>query len=295
VSHRATALVAVCALLAGLAAPGAADVQQHLRAGDKLTYDISVQVQENTRAAATSTNKKPAPEAGSASAGTGTETIDVTSVDADGTAHGSLAVDMLGFTGGQPLALHTVTPVTIALSGEIRPSAAIDPLIDQTFFMINAGIRDLATHELHVGAAWRWLLPASSYPMTIGLDRQVRGQQDYLTLPTFIVQTVGGGATGPNDPVDATLDLAGTYYYDQRDGIFVGEALRSDATVIGATAESADASTLVTVALRAIVRSPQPAATPTPAPAEVEASPAPTAIPTQYEAQPVPTVTPRTS
>ncbi len=287
-SHRAAALTACCAI-AAFAIPSLAD-SQHLRAGDRLTYDVTVQVEEHAAAARGGGQTDT-------STGMGTETLDVVAVDADGTAHGNLSVDMLGYARGAPVFLRKTVAVTVTPAGEIKPAASIDPLLDQNIALANSSVRDLAGRDLQANPTWRWSIAADSYPMTIALNRQTRGQQVYQGLPTFVVQTTGGGAYADDSaPIEASVSLAGTYYYDQRDGIIVGQAVRSDSVISEkASKNSTDATALVTVVLRTFTRgAPAPVeASPSPPPAAEDTGvPVPAAVPTQYEASPYPTVTP---
>lgn len=292
-NHRIAAL-AVCCALATLAVAALADTQ-HLRPGDALTYDLSIQVQERT------SNSKGASRRDSGtdlSSGAGTVRLDIASVDPDGTASGTMTVDVLGFTRGQPIALRKSVGVKVAQNGEIKPTASIEPLIDQMIVMANRSVRDLAAHDVRTDPSWRWQIQSRAYPMIIALDRVLRGQQVYQGLPTLIVQTTGGGEYAVDtDPVQAVMSMAGTDYYDQRDGLLIGEAMRSDTIVSDTTSGTAvDSSALVTIQLRTFSRAPEVQASPSPAPTE-QASPgaeaAPTPVPTEYGPAPLPTVTPR--
>ena len=272
--------------------PGSADTQ-HLRPGDRLTYDITVQVDQQTA------SKGSARRSGviDSSAGAGSETVDIVAVDPDGTANGTLAIDMLGFAHGQPMALHKSVAVKVTPSGEIQPAASIDPLLDQTITLANRSVRDLVGRDLHASPNWRWQIQSDTYPMTIALLRSLRGQRNYQGLPTYIIQTIGGGSYGAaTDQAHASINLAGTSYYDQRDGLFVGEALRSDSIVTDNTnGDSTDSSALVTIVLREFVRGPQIEVSPLPSPSPSETPeevPTPTAVPTEYAPSPLPTVTP---
>jgi hypothetical protein len=292
VNHRAAAL-AVCCVLAAIAVSALADTQ-HLHPGDTLTYDLTIQVQEHTSGAKGAAKRDTGQDL---SSGAGTVRLDIASIDPDGTANGTLNVDLLGFAHGQPVTLRKSVPMKVTGSGEIRPSASIEPLIDQMIVLANQSVRDLATHDMHAGPSWRWQIQLQAYPMTLALDRVLRGQQLYQGLPTLVVQSIGGGQYATDaDPVQAFMNLAGTDYYDQRDGLFVGEAMRSDTIVSDTASGSAvDSSALVTIQLRTFTRAAE--VQPTPAISAGESSPAveapPTPVPTEYGPAPYPTVTPR--
>jgi hypothetical protein len=291
VNHRVTALAVGC-MLATIAAAALADTQ-HLRPGDTLTYDLTIQVQEH------SSSPKSAGQANGTglSSGSGSARLDIASVDPDGTANGTLDVGMLGFARGKPVTLRKSVPVTVALNGEIRPATSIEPLIDQMIVLANQSIRDLAAHDVRADPSWRWQVQLQTYPMILALDRVLRGQQVYQGLPTLVVESIGGGQyAADKDPVKAAMSLAGTDYYDQRDGLFVGEAMRSDTIVSDASSGShIDSSALVTIQLRTFTRT--AAATPSPSPSASPSSPPaeapPTPAPTEYGPAPLPTITPR--
>lgn len=290
VSLRAAA-IAVSFAVATVAIPGFADTQ-HLRPGDRLTYDITLQVQQHIAGKGTSKNDR----AVDSSAGAGTEALSILTVDPDGTANGTLSVDMLGVAHGQPVVLHKWMTVKVTPSGEIRPAASIDPLLDQAITLANRSVRDLASRDLLNSRSWRSQMQADTYPMTIALDHELRGVKDYQGFPTLIVQTTGTGQYTGNDPAQASVSLAGTYYYDQRDRLFIGQAIRSDTLVSDGSGVSVDSSTMVTIVLREFLRGPeiQVSPLPTPAPTSTPETPpsAPTAVPTQLGPSPLPTVTP---
>ena len=290
-SHRAAAL-AICCSLATVSTVAFADAQR-LRPGDALTYDLTIQMQERASSGKSSSTKQTA----DMSAGAGTARIDVASVDPDGTANGTLSVDLVGFSHGAPLTVHKSVPVQVANDGEIKPAASIEPLLDQMIVLANRSIADLASHSVRPGQTWQWLIQAQEYPMTIALDRVARGQQLYQGLPTLIVQSTGGGQhTSDADPVAAAISLAGTDYYDQRDALLVGEAMRSDTSIADASSNSAlDSSTLMTIQLRTFARGAQaqPAPSAPPAPETPSVQYTPTPMPTAYGPAPLPTVTPR--
>jgi hypothetical protein len=292
VNHRVAAL-AVCCMLAALAVAALAD-PQHLHPGDTLTYDLTIQVQEHSSSTKGNAKRDNGQDL---SSGAGTVRLDIASVDPDGTANGTLNVDLLGFAHGQPVTLRKAVAVKVTGSGEIRPAASIEPLIDQMIVLADQSVRDLAAHDVRAGPSWRWQIQLQAYPMTLSLDRVLRGQQLYQGLPTLVVQSIGGGQHATDaDPVQAFMNLAGTDYYDQRDGLFIGEAMRSDTIVSDTSSGSAvDSSALVTIQLRAFTRAVEAQPTPSVSAGEssptVEASPAP--VPTGYGPAPLPTVTPR--
>ena len=289
-SHRLAMFVLCCIVLVIAGLPSLADAP-HLQPGDSFTYDITVQVSETSA----QSHSKGKPQTDS-STGAGTATLQIGTVGPDGTANGTLNIQMIGFARGQPVVLQRTLPTIVTPNGEIRPSGSIDPLIDQAIALANQSSRDIATRDVHAQPKWQWLIPSPEYPMTISLNRSLQGEQSYQGLPTLVVQTTGGGQYAPqNDPVQATMSMAGTYYYDQRDGLFVGQAIRTDSTVAdAASGTSVDASSLVTIVLRTFTRVPTVEAAPAPGSATpaAETSPSPTStpVPAQVAPSPYPTV-----
>ena len=289
-SKPAAALAACCAL-AAIAIPSLADAP-HLRAGDTLTYDVSMQSQQSV------TSNKPGQKRGQpySSASTGTETLQITSVDADGTAHGLMTLTVTGFASDQPVAVNRTVPVTISPDGGVVAAQSGDALFDQTIVLANASIRDLATHDLGSATSWQWKLLAPSTPTTYTFNRMSRGQTMFQGLPTYAVQTTGAlDAAVDNDPTQPVVTIAGTFYYDQRDRLFIGEAMRTDSSIFDeASGATTDSSALVTIALRAFQRGPEPQPSPSASP-EAETPPTPTPVPNGISPLPVPTVTPSTT
>ncbi|MBV8171834.1 MAG: hypothetical protein JO219_07875 [Candidatus Eremiobacteraeota bacterium] len=289
-NHRLAMFVLCCAVVTIAGMPSLADAP-HLRPGDSFTYDITVQVDE--RSAQTGNHSKPQTDS---STGAGTATLQIGTVGPDGTANGTLNIQLIGYTHGQPVVLQRTLQATVSPAGEIHPSGSIDPLIDQAIALANQSSRDIAARDVRTQPRWRWLIPSPEYPMTIALNRAVQGQQTYQGLPTLIVQTTGGGEyVAQNDPVQASMYMAGTYYYDQQDGLFVGQAIRTDSIVQDATSgSSVDSSSLVTIVLRQFSRLPTveevaPAASASPTPS-AEPTQTPTPVPAQVAPSPYPTV-----
>lgn len=291
--NRAAAL-ALCCVIAFIGVPGLA-AAPHLRVGDTLTYDVTVQVSEHTAVArpAASRNRNDT----STSTGSGTAILEILAVDPDGTANGNLTVSMVGFSRGSPVVLRKTVAAKVAPNGEIRPASNIDPLLDQALMLANQSTRDIAVRDVRARPVWQWRFAATNYPMTMAFNRSLRGEQLFQGLPTLVVQTIGGGDyVSDTDPRQASVRLAGTYYYDQRDRLFVGQAMRSDTVVSDATSGgSVDSSALVTIVLRSFARVTQPGATPppsTPAPEQTAPPPEPSPVPTELSPVPLPTVTP---
>ena len=292
VVSKPAAALAACCTLAAIAMPSLADAP-HLRAGDTLSYDVSMQSQQSV------TSNKPGQRRGASysSAGTGTETLQIVSVDADGTAHGSMTLTVTGMQSDQPLALNRTVSVSVSPDGRIVAAQSVDPLFDQTIMLANASIRDLAARDLGGATSWQWKLLAPNASATYTFNRVSRGQTMFLGLPTYAVQTTGGmDAAADNDPTQPVVAIAGTFYYDQRDRLFIGEAMRTDSSVFDETSGvTLDSSALVTIALRAFQRGPEPQPSPSASPLEAETPPTPTPAPTGLSPLPVPTVTPSTT
>ena len=285
---KPAATLAVCCAIAAIALRSLADTS-HLRVGDKLTYAVSVESQQQV-----GTARHPGPL--SSRAGTGTETLEITSVDSDGTARGSLTLDLTGYDGNKQLAIHKTVPAIVTPDGRIVAVLNVDPWLDQTSAIANESIKDLAARDLANAASWQWTMAAPRAAVSYTFNRQSRGQVMLQGLPTFAIETIGGiDPNSVDDPTKTQVEVAGTFYYDQRDRLFIGEAVRSECSIFDSVAGlTQDSSALVTIALRDFARAPEPAPSVSPAP-EVEASPTPTAVPTEYSPIAVPTVTPSTT
>lgn len=282
------AALALCCIVAAFGMPSLADVPR-VGPGDTFTYDITIQVDESGPKSASKT------QSSEPTSGAGTATLQILAVAADGSASGNLSVQLVGFTGGEPIQVTKSVPVTLATNGEIKQSDSIDPLLDQAIALADQSMRDIAGRDVHAQPNWQWRLPSTQYPMTVALARSLQGEQVYQGLPTLIVQTTGGGRyAAHDDPIQASLSMAGTDYYDQRDGLFIGQAIRTDSTVSDATSgERLDSSTLVTIVLRSYTKAVQVQTVSTPA-AQSSESPqneqTPTPLPTELAPSPYPTV-----
>jgi len=289
--------VAALLLAAAIFAMPLCALAHSLRPGDRLTYDLTIEAQEHR----VPPNAATQSETTVASVGAGTETIRVDSVDSAGVAHAAIDLDIQGQSAGTPVIIRTTLSALITPIGEVIIPRSVDPLIDQAFVLANQGVRDIARRRLSSGTTWRSSLRATDYPMVIAYERSATAAGKLHGLPTFAVASVGSGdytSADPFKPVQASLTIAGTYYYDQLDHLFVGEALRDDFLVSnGPRGSHVDSSTTINIVLRSIERAkataapPTPAAsaapTPSPTPREV-----PTAVPTGLGPAPLPTITP---
>jgi hypothetical protein len=267
-----------------------------LHAGDRLTYDLTVEAQEHHVPANGATRGEVTLD----SAGAGTETIVVSSVDAKGYARADVSLDIRGQTGDAPVVVHRTVGATISPIGEVLITQRVDPLVDQALLLANQAVRDFASRSLALGATWRLATRAQSLPMVIEHVRSATSQGKFRGFPTVSVASVGGGdyaSDSATDPVQASVSITGTYYYDRSDHLFVGEALRNDFVVTnGAQGAHVDTTTTINLMLRSFERaaptpapSAAPSATPASTPTPIET---PTPVPTGFGAKPLPTVTP---
>jgi len=283
---KSAAMLAACCVMAGIAYPGLADAPL-LRAGDKLTYTVSLQSQQQVVTVSKNVERH---KTLSSSGALGTALFEIASVDPDGTAHGTLTVRATGYASDQLLAIHTAVPATVTPNGAMITAQSVDPLLDQFFAIAGQSVGDLAARDLARAAAWQWRLIAPQASVTYTLDRQVRGQTAVSGFPTYAVLTTGDMDPAVDDPAKTSASIAGTFYYDQRDRLFIGEILRTDTSYVDQAAGGRVAtSAFVTIALRAFERAagPQPSATEAPV-AQPSSAPTPAAL----YANPVPTVTP---
>ncbi len=288
--------MAALLLTAGMLAMPLCARAHSLLPGDRLTYDVTVEAQEHSVPANADTSE----EATVNSVGAGTETIVIDSVDARGRAHAGVTLDIQGRSGDAPIAIHRTVPATITPIGEILIGQSVDPLIDQALLLANQGVRDFASRTLSRGVTWRLSARAAAYPMTIEYERSAGVTGKFRGLPTVPIASVGAGdyaSPDPAQPLTASTTISGTYYYDQRDRLFIGEALRNDVLVSsGAHGAHVNSSTTINIVLRSLERAKPPASATPAASAAPSVSPTPietpTAVPTGLRSEPAPTVTP---
>lgn len=314
--QRAPYLAVLCAV-AMLALGAANSPAQRLRAGDRLVYDLTLEVQAHSVPAAkpttqpkdqTKTKSTAAPvEVTREDAGAGSETITILSVDPSGAATARVDLEYHGTFAGRARFIRRTVPAAIGGDGVVRVDAKLEPPLGPLLGFANAGARQYAGRRISLGDAWRTTETSGGQMLLVA--RRVVATREYQGLPTYVVQVAGTGraAAGNGSPSAASISVLGTEYYDQRDALYVGGAARS-VTIFepnGPNGGHVTLSLMVNVELREFARAagtaaapalPSPSPTPPPVPPP---SPTPTSPPTL---QPIvgptpqvqPTVTPRT-
>jgi hypothetical protein len=280
-----------------------------LRAGDRLVYDLTIEQQVHgvppAHAKVTEVTKD--------GAGEGTELISISSVAPDGSARARVAVDFVGVYDRKPLRAHQTFDASISPDGQMRASG-IGHQAEQAFTLANMTAREFSGMQLHVGQVWRSVEPLPNSPGVLRLLRRIVKQTDYHGLPTFVVQTVGNGAYRQalkGQIVDSAVSLTGTSYYDSRDRLFVGAAVRTLSLVSYPQSHGAhvNATSRINVMLRDFTHSaapatparraahkypaPLPVRKPLPSPSpSAQAAPAPSgaALPSPVPTTPVPRI-----
>ncbi|MBC5805118.1 MAG: hypothetical protein DLM53_01620 [Candidatus Eremiobacter antarcticus] len=331
--HFAIAVIAFAMSVGIAAAAATADSQPsaakntqpgHLRVGDALTYAVTLELQQH--------HSRMAPkleERSSESSGEGTETVSIYHIASDGTALATVNAMFHGTQDGQPVILQTSFLAKVLPNGEMRAHGGLGRQIEEAFNFANTSAHEIAAHPQAAGTAWETVQQTPYASITIA--RKVNGRKTYQGFPVIEVQSVGTGLlkrTSDGQRVDGTIQLSGTSYYDYRDGLMIGESIRTltIANASGAPPAHSNYSAALNVMLSSLARakpaaprpgqavlqkapngaqapatnrqnaaaSPPSSATlrPTTSPTPGQATPAP--APSGYAASPLPTVTPRT-
>lgn len=275
-----------------------------LHAGDVLTYAVSLGANVDV-APAPNTTEKPVVLKTSAS---GTETITGLRNDPDGSVHAKVdvAVNAAGSTG--TTIVDRTLLMKISPSGSVTGEGGEDATTMQYFRALSDASARYRNRTLYVGEKFTQTMTFNGIvPMTVTTQATVVGLKTYLGHPTYSIESTGTGnfdTTVEGEPAKGAFEVAGTTYYDQRDRLFIGEAMHTnlDAQIAGAQGNRITAVTTETIQLGSFVHGkPQPTAppikkaapSPTPAP-----SPSPSATPTLSPSQyytptpPVPTPAP---
>ncbi len=328
------AIVFAFAISVGIAAAaGTADSQPaavkdsqsgHLRVGDSLTYAVTLELQQHHSRLA-----QKLEERSSESSGEGTETISIYHIASDGTALGSVKAMFHGTQDGQPVILQTSFLAKVLPNGEMRAHGGLGRQIEEAFNFANSSAHEIASHPQAAGTAWKTVQQTPYASITIA--RKVNGRKTYQGFPVIEVQSVGTGLlkqTSDGQHIEGTIQLSGTSYYDDRDGLMIGESIRTltIANGSGTPAAHSNYSSALNVMLSSLARakaaaprpgqavlqkapngaqapasngqnapsSPPGSATLQPATSRTPGQATPAPAPSGYAASPLPTVTPRT-
>jgi len=271
-----------------------------LAPGDQLVYEIAIELQQHhiTTTQASKTEDKAAE-----SSAQGTETFTIIAIGKDGTAIATVDASFKGTDNGKPFESHTMTTAKVLPDGRLRVKDHFGLGISDAMSFANTTTAEIARHALRLGATWT--TPLATPYARVTILRRVSTLKTYQGFSAYEVQSFGSGEllkTNDGLPTTGTVSVTGTSYYDKKDHLFIGEALRT-LTVVQPSMSTHDnysatmqvmlsswthGSPPPTVPSAALpVQSNSPASTPTPQ----YVSPVP--IPSIYGSTPVPTVTPR--
>lgn len=295
----ASAGVALAVAAVALAASGGS----FLHVGDVVTYGLSIGVDVDV-APAPHTTQPPVAVKTSVN---GTETITALRTDPDGSVHArvNVVINSAG-TSGTTVVDRTLL-MKVSPSGAVTGEGGEDATTMEYIRALSDASAPFRNRSLYVGEKFSQTMTLPGVvPMTVTTQGEVVGLKTYLGYPTYAIQSTGTGnfdTTIQGAPAKGTFDVAGTTYYDQRDKLLIGQALRStmNAQLAGALTNRISATTTVTIQLGSYVhgkptappvRKAVPSPTPTPSPSP---SPTPTLSPSQYYTPTPPAPTPAPS
>lgn len=272
--------------------------------GDQLVYEIAIELQQHhiTTNAASKTEDRAAE-----SSAQGTETFTIYAVGKDGVAFATVDANFKGTENGKPFESHTTTTAKVLPDGRLRVKDQFGLGISDAMSFANTTTAEIARHALRVGFAWS--TPLTTPYARVIMVRKVASLKTYQGFRAYEIQSLGSGdliKTNDGLPATGTVAISGTSYYDRKDHLFIGEAVRTLMVVQPATSSHDNYSATMQVVLNAWthgtppptapraappVLSASPASTPEPTPPPRYGSPAP--LPSIYGSTPVPTVTPR--
>lgn len=270
-----------------------------LAPGDQLVYEIAIELQQHhiTTTAASKTEDKAAE-----SSAQGTETFTILAIGKDGTAFASVDASFKGTDNGKPFESQTTTTAKVLPDGRLRVKDKFGLGISDAMNFANTTTAEIAHHELRLGAAWT--TPLETPYARVAIVRRVANLKAYQGFSVYAVQSFGSGVllkTSDGLPTTGTVAVSGTSYYDGKDRLFIGEALRTLTLVEPGGSSHDNYSATMQVVLSSWTHGSPPPAEPSAAPPSQSSSPAstptpqstsPAPIPSIYGA-PVPTVTPR--
>jgi hypothetical protein len=256
-----------------------------LAPGDQLHYAIAVELQQH-HVVGTGKNADKVTE----SSAQGTATFTIYSIERDGTALATVALNLAGTYAGQPVALQTAAPAKIMPDGQLRIAPRLGLGISDALAAANTTVGEMHRHEpLAPGETWS---NAAKTPfITVTITRKITGSARYHGWQALTLQSVGIGSllrTADGRPVSGSISVGGTTYYDGDNHLLIGEAIRTLTVVAqpGSRINHDDYSSTFNVVLDAWDH-PSPApqtsaqATAEPSPEE-SATPAPTPLPPLY-------------
>lgn len=297
---RTIAATACAALALSLAASALAASSAFLHVGDVVKYGLAIGVNVNIAPAPNTTQPPVAVKTNVY----GTETITGLRTDADGSVHAKVDVSLNSAgTSGTTIVDRTLL-MRLAPDGSVAGEGGEDATTMQYIQALSEASRPYRNRTLYVGEKFSQTMQLPGVvPMTVNTQAVVVAEKTYLGYPTYAIQSTGTGnfdALLEGMRAKGVFDVAGTTYYDQRDRLLIGQAMRSsiNAQVQGSQGNRITATTTVSLSLGSYVHgkptpapvkrvAPSPTPTPSPSP-----SPTPTLSPSQYYTPTPPAATP---
>lgn len=288
----ATILAIAAALIFAAKASGiAAEQASGLSSGDQLVYEITVELQQHHSSPAGKSHDRTIE-----SSAQGTETFSIYSIARDGSALANVAASFQGMDAGTPFESHSAMQGKVLSDGGLRVKNQLGLGISDAMNFASATAAELAQRGLAVGGAWT--APQDTQSAKITLSRKVSALVTYQKMSAYEVQSSGSGQlleASDGHPASGSMAISGTSYYNPKDHLILGQAVRTLTVVQGPGGAHDSYSATMNIVLRSWTHA-SPAAS-----ATAQASPAPSAeatgstmpAPVYTTPAPVPTVTPR--
>jgi len=243
--------------IVGLAVANASLGAANWRAGDALVYDVTVELQQHQvrpHSAKTVSRSAPSPETTTESASSGSMIFEVRSADGRGGARASADLEFTGRSGGRLASMVRTVPAAIDASGRIYLSGLNDAVIGRALDLADAAIADAIAHGSMPGRAWRTTAHLSGAPGTITFSRLIQTAKPYQGYPTIQVLS-SGSVDYQGDRQNGKLSIASTAYYDPKDRLLIGAAVRSFELVLDGKGGHVESTVTLNLALREVDRS----------------------------------------
>jgi hypothetical protein len=272
------AVASAAAAFAVAVAALAASSGSFLHVGDVVTYGLAIGVDVKVEPAPHTTQ----PPITMKTSVSGSETISALRADPDGSIHAKVdvALNSAG-TSGTTIVNRTLL-MKVSPDGSVSGEGGEDATTMQYMRAVSDAAAPFKNRSLYVGEKFSQTVTLPGIvPMTVTTIGTVIGMKSYLGYPTYAIQSTGSGnfdTTIEGQPAKGTFEVAGTTYYDQRDKLLIGEAMRStmNAQLSGSLNNRINAVSTVTLQLGSFVHGkPKPAAVPH----AVKAAPSPTPVP----------------
>ncbi len=264
-----------------------------LRVGDRLIYAITIELQQHHVKAGAVTQDRT-----TESSVHGTETFTIYAIGGDGTAYANAEASFRGIDDGRPVDLHTKTAAKVLPDGQLRTKDQTGLGVSDAIGFANTTTQETSRHTLSLGSGWTTAELTPYVHLT--MSRKVNGKAAFRGLTAYVLRSIGSGTlvrTTDGKPASGTIAISATSYYDDKDRLLIGEALRTLTVVRQSADESAhdNYSTTMDVVLSSWIHgSVPPSVSPdTGASPQASATPSSVPVPTVYAPTPYPTVTPR--